>query len=158
MNNPFWKYLSVEDLEHIKVVNFMKAELPEVIFFHVPNESRKTPFERFKYSVMGNLKGIPDFIFLHPKDEKIEKSLTLFHGLCIELKAPEHKIIIKKGKSSGKTVKKIGKLSEEQSLILQKLKIMGYQSACCFGADEAISVIKEYFKEYLDVKKKLKLK
>ena len=158
MSNPFYKYLSVEDLEHVKVVNFMKSELPEVIFFHVPNESRKTPFERFKYSIMGNLKGIPDFIFLQPKDESIEKSLTLFHGLCIELKAPEHKKTIKNGKSAGKVVKKIGKLSEEQSLILQKLNGMGYKSVCCFGADEAISVIKDYFKEYIEVKKILRFR
>ena len=45
MNN-FNKFLSYEDKEHILVVNWLKENLPNVLAFHVPNEGKKSPFER----------------------------------------------------------------------------------------------------------------
>lgn len=38
--NPFYKFLSAEDLEHIRVVNYIKDKLPEVVAFHVPMDAR----------------------------------------------------------------------------------------------------------------------
>jgi hypothetical protein len=151
MNN-FEKWLTYEDREHIKVVNWLKTNLPEVISFHVPNESKKSPFERYKASIMGILKGCPDFIILHPKhsetreDGNGNKYKILEHnGLMIELKAPEHNRVVLKGKNEGKIVKAKGKLSPEQIEILERLNRLKYLAVACFGADEAISEIKKYF-------------
>lgn len=147
--NPFYKYLTVEDVEHLKVVNFLKSDFPDVVAFHVPNSSKKKPFDLFKHSIMGILKGICDFIILHPKYKTIfendkSKKILVYHGLAIELKAPEHNVIIKKGKNEGKIRKAIGKLSPEQKEIIEKLNKVRYKAVCCFGSDEAIKVIKEY--------------
>ncbi len=147
--NPFYKFLGVEDLEHIKVVNFLESDFPDVVAFHVPNSSKKTPFDRYKHSLMGALKGICDFVILHPKYRiKIEdgkpKTMLAYHGLIIELKAPEHEVVIKKGKRAGKIRKAIGVLSEEQKIIIDKLNKVKYKAACCFGAEETIAVIKDY--------------
>lgn len=147
--NPFYKYLTVEDTEHIKVVNFLASDFPDVIAFHVPNSSKKTPFDRFKHSIMGVLKGICDFVILHPKYKTIiendkPKKILVYHGLVIELKAPEHNVVIKKGEKAGKIRKAVGKLSDEQRVIIEKLNKVRYKAVCCFGADEAITVIKEY--------------
>jgi hypothetical protein len=150
--NPFEKWLTYEDKEHVKVVNWLKQNLPNIISFHVPNEGRKSPFERYKASIMGLLKGCPDFIILHPKHSEPKKDNSgnlykelIYNGLMIELKAPEHERVVKKGKNEGKFVKSKGKLSEEQKIVLEKLNKLKYKAICCFGADESIKEIKEYF-------------
>lgn len=158
MSNPFAKYLTVEDREHIRVVNYIKDKIPEVIAFHVPAESQKSAFERYKYSIMGNVKGLPDFVFLHPKFTSYYTSQAIYHGLLIELKAPEHKRVVMKGKNAGKVVKSVGKLSDEQADLINKLNVFGFKAVCCFGADEAIKVIDEYFKDYYELKKILKIR
>jgi hypothetical protein len=105
---------------------------------------------------MGILKGCPDFIMLYPKHSEPKKDdlgnvykELIYNGLMIELKAPEHNRIVKKGKDAGKIVKSKGKLSPEQSVILDKLNKVKYRAVCCFGADEAIKEIKDYFTQKL---------
>jgi hypothetical protein len=156
--NPFQKYLTQEDNEHIRVVNYIKDKLPDVVAFHIPNESKKSPFERYKHSLMGALKGCPDFAFMFPKYKSLDSKEILYHGLFIELKAPEHSKVVLKGKDAGKLVKRKGKLSPEQKEVLDKLTNIGYYAVCCFGSEDAIKVINEYFAEYLELKKKLRLK
>jgi hypothetical protein len=156
MANPFYKFLSVEDKEHIRVVNFIKDKLPEVIAFHVPSEGKKSAFERYKHSLMGNLKGVPDFVFLHPKYKSNLSQEIEYHGLLIELKAQEHEKVVKKGKDAGKIVKRKGRLSEEQAQIIEKLNNFGFKAVCCFGSDEAIKVIDEYFKDFYELQRIIK--
>jgi hypothetical protein len=156
MANPFYKFLSVEDKEHIRVVNFIKDKLPEVISFHVPSESKKSAFERYKYSLFGNLKGVPDFVFLHPKYKSNLSQEVEYHGLLIELKAQEHEKVVKTGKDAGKIVKRKGRLSEEQAQIIEKLNNFGFKAVCCFGSDEAIKVIDEYFKDFYELQRIIK--
>lgn len=148
----FNKWLTHEDREHIEVVNWLKSNLPNIIAFHVPNEGKKSAFERYKASIMGILKGCPDFIILHPKHSEIKKDLNgteyrelLFNGLMIELKAPERNRIVASGKNEGKVVKTKGKLSPEQRDILDRLTKAKYRAVCCFGSEEAIKEIKNYF-------------
>jgi hypothetical protein len=155
MANPFEKFLTFEDREHIRVVNYIKDKLSDVICFHIPNEGKKSAFERYKHSLMGNLKGCPDFVFMFPKYKK-DTSIIEYYGLFIELKTPEHNRAILKGKDAGKIVKSKGKLSESQKEVLSKLDKMGYKAVCCFGSDEAIKVINEYFNDYFEFKKTLK--
>ena len=158
MANPFDKFLTYEDNEHIRVVNYIKDKLPDVLAFHVPSEGNKTPYERYKHSLFGNLKGLPDFIFLHPKYMSNCSKQIRYHGLAIELKAPEHNRVVLKGKDAGKVVKSKGKLSDEQKNIIERLNEMSYKAVCCFGAEEAIAVIDEYFKDYYELRKILKIK
>jgi hypothetical protein len=151
--NSFYKYLTLEDKHHIEVVGFIKDKLHEIVCFHPINEGKRSAFEKYKFSIMGALAGIPDFVFLHPKYENGELK---YHGLAIELKAPEHNKVVLKGVNEGKIVKTKGSLSKGQKEILEKLNTIGYKAVCCFGADEAIKEIKDYFKEYLDNKEKNK--
>jgi hypothetical protein len=150
--NPFEKWLTYEDKEHVKVVNWLKENLPNIIAFHVPNEGKKSAFERYKASIMGILKGCPDFIILHPKHSEPKKDEfgnvykeLQYNGLMIELKAPEHERVVKKGKNIGKITISKGKLSEEQKDLLKRLNKIKYKAECCFGAEEAIKEIKNYF-------------
>jgi hypothetical protein len=158
MPNPFDKFITFEDREHIRVVNYIKDKLPDVVAFHIPNESKKSAFERYKHSLMGALKGCPDFAFMFPKYKSIDSKEILYNGLFIELKAPEHNRVVLKGDNAGKIVKTKGKLSPEQKVVLDRLNSIGYQAVCCFGSDEAIKVINDYFADYLELKNKLKSK
>jgi len=156
MANPYEKFLSVEDREHIRVVNYIKDKLHEVMVFHVPNEGLKSPFERYKHSIMGALKGCPDFVFLHPKYKSNTSKEVVYHGLTIELKAQEHNRVVTKGAKAGKIVKTKGKLSPEQQEVMDRLNERGYLAVCCYGSDEAIKVIDEYFKDFYELKKILR--
>jgi hypothetical protein len=153
MRNPFYKYLTLEDKHHIEVVGFIKDKLHDIVAFHPVNEGKRTGFEKYKFSIMGGLAGIPDFLFLHPKYENGELK---HHGLAIELKAPEHNKVVLKGKNEGKIVKTKGIVSIGQKELLEKLNKTGYKAICCYGADETIKEIKEYFKEYLENQEKTK--
>ena len=150
--SSFYKWLTVEDLEHIKVVNWVKENLPNIICFHVPNEGKKSPFERFKASLMGLLKGCPDFIILSPKHSEPKKDSAgnlykelIYNGLMIELKAPEHNRVVKKGLNEGKVVKSKGKPTKEQLEVLDRLQKLKYRAVVSYGSEEAINEIKEYF-------------
>ncbi len=69
----------------------------------------------------GLKKGFPDLQLLIPCNG--------YHGLFIELKRA------KKSKS---------KVSDLQKLWISRLNDMGYKAVICYGADEAIQVIKDY--------------
>ncbi len=149
MTNPYSKFLSCEDTHHVEVVNYLKANYPNIIAFHVPNEGKKSSFERYKSSIMGCVKGISDFVIAYPKYKKCivggKEYVELdYHALFLELKAPQHNRIVKKGKLAGKTVKAIGKASPEQIAITEKLNKLRYKAVIVFGAEEAIKVINEY--------------
>ncbi|HWY11335.1 MAG TPA: hypothetical protein VN026_08420 [Bacteroidia bacterium] len=150
-NNPFFKYLDVETLEHIKVVNYLKERFGDnIVWFHPMNEGVRSSFERYKMSLLGVLKGILDFIILHPKYSDVMENgkvvrKIVYLGLIIELKAPEHSRIVQKGKKAGMIVKASGKASPEQMDIIERLNKIRYKACICFGADATIKVIEEYF-------------
>ncbi|MES2287622.1 MAG: VRR-NUC domain-containing protein [Bacteroidota bacterium] len=142
--------MTKEDLEHIQVVNWMHANAgSSLLWFHVPSEGKKSAFERYKHSIMGNKKGVPDFLILYPKLKlSLNNKPTIeYLGLVIELKVAEYNRLVTKGKKAGKTVKTIGKLSDEQGKVLEQFKKAGYKAVCCFGAQAAIKEIEEYFKK-----------
>jgi len=149
--NPFFSFLTHEDVEHIKVVNFLKSNYPDVVWFHPASEGKRSPFERYKFSLMGNLKGLPDFVICHPKFRNFNEGgiivrKIIYFALFIELKANEHKRIVQKGKQAGKVVKAKGKASDEQLEVIDKLNKFGYRACLAMGAQEAINIINDYFK------------
>lgn len=139
MNNPFDKFLSKEDIEASLFVKYMRAKHPTILLIHIPNEGRKSAFERYKYSLMGCLTGAPDY-FLPIKRGN-------YSGLWIELKAPAHHRVVKKGKEAGKVVKVAeGKPSSEQVGVISQLNQDGYLAVVCVGAESAINQVEKYFK------------
>lgn len=94
------------------------------LIFHIPNGSYRTKSEAAKLKNMGVKAGVSDLFLPIPVGE--------LHGLWIEMKAP-----------AGETTK-AGTVSKEQSKWLEMMELSGYGAAVAFGADEAISIIKEY--------------
>ena len=83
LSNPFEKYLGREDIFQHQVMEYLKTKYPGVYAIHVPNEGKRSPFERFKFKYLGGQAGIPDIlIFFSNKN---------YNGLAIELKVAYNK-------------------------------------------------------------------
>ena len=76
-------FLSKEDLLQKACVEYMLYQYRNKLFFHVPNEGKRTKYERFYIKVMHVLPGVSDLVFLEP-----EKG---YNGLMIELKVKPNK-------------------------------------------------------------------
>ncbi|MCM1437771.1 MAG: VRR-NUC domain-containing protein [Roseburia sp.] len=98
------------------------CELKGIIAAHVPNEARRSPAYGAKMKRMGLRKGFPDIF--------IPTARKGFHGLMIELKRD-----------------KKSRVSPEQLGWITYLNKQGYKATVCYGADEAIKTIEEYFGE-----------
>lgn len=120
MNSGFHKFLGKEDHEHRKVITYLQLQYPGVLFLHVPNEGRRTPFEQFKFKWLGGKAGFPDFmIFVANKHG---------NGLAIEMKV------------------KPNKPTDAQKAWLAALHNRNYVAEVCFSFEEAKIVIDNYLK------------
>lgn len=73
-----------------------------------------------KLKQMGVVAGVPDLHLPVPKG--------IYHGLYIEMKYGD------------------GRLEKSQREFLSSAAGYGYYAVCCYGAEEAISIIREYLK------------
>ena len=109
-----WK--ASETQEQITVAQYMT--LKGILFIHVPNEGKRSPMVARILKAMGLKPGFPDLLILEPRGS--------YHALAIEMKT------------------KNGRLTEKQREWLNKLRDNGYLALACWGADDAIKVIKQY--------------
>lgn len=86
----------------------------------IPNGGARSAVTGALLKAEGVRAGFPDLIFTYPTKN--------FHGLFIEMKAPT----------------KTARVSEAQKVWLKRLSDVGYQTAVCYGFDEARNVIKSY--------------
>ena len=99
---------------------FQKNVHPELdLIFHILNEGKRSVRTGAELKRMGMKKGVPDICLPVPKGT--------YHGLWIELKADKTK-----------------RATKEQKEWLIKLTEQGYKAVVCYGADDAVTVIKEY--------------
>ena len=119
--NPYEKYLSKEDRFQNFIMKYVKYQYPDVLCVHVPNEGRRSPFERFKLKYLGAVAGIPDVLIFQPNSE--------YSGLAIELKVGYNKP------------------SKNQELILNKLKKANWAAYWSNSQDEVIEIIDKYLKK-----------
>lgn len=96
--NPFLKYLGKEDHLQHAVITYLTAQYPDCLYCHVPNEGRRTPFERFKLKYLGVSSGVPDLL--------IFDACNGFNGLAIELKYGANKMTLNQKKWIAKLNKK----------------------------------------------------
>lgn len=94
--------------------------VPELLLFHIPNQSASGPVRGMHLKRMGVRSGTPDYFLAVPRHGK--------HGVFIEMKAPE------------------GKISAEQKLAAEELRKQGYEVVFCYSTDAARAVIEAYLK------------
>ena len=65
--NPYEKYLTKEDRLQNSVINYIKMQYPGTFAIHVPNEGKRSPFERYKFKYLGGTAGVPDILVFASK-------------------------------------------------------------------------------------------
>lgn len=103
------------------------GNLPEQLLFHIPNEGKRSFRTGKQLREQGLRKGCPDLMLAVPQGG--------YHGLFIEMK-----------RTKGSHV------TPEQQAFLADLQNLGYQTAVCRGAEEAINIIQFYL--YNDIRLK----
>lgn len=86
--------------------------------FHIPNGGKRNPREASNLKAQGVRAGVPDLF--------VPIAANGRHGLFIEMKAAK------------------GRVSDKQREWLGLLDSQGYRTAVCFGAGQAIDVLKGY--------------
>jgi hypothetical protein len=118
--NPYERYLGKEDILQNSVVKYMKLKYPNVFVIHVPNEGKRSPFERFKFKYLGGISGVPDLLIFKSNDK--------YNGLAIELKAGSNKP------------------TENQQRCLKRLSIENWMAVWINNFDDAKLTIDNYLR------------
>lgn len=111
-----------EATEQERVIDWCRwheHSIPELkLMFHIPNGGSRNEIEAKHLKAQGVKAGVPDLCLPVPMGE--------CHGLYIEMKYGRNKP------------------TPMQREWLEALRQQGYKTAVCYGADEAIAVLKEY--------------
>ena len=111
-----------EATEQVRVINWSRAyaaDFPELkLLYHVPNGGSRNQLEAQNLKAQGVKAGVPDLCLPVPHGS--------FHGLYIEMKYGKNKT------------------TEKQDWWLEQLAAQGYDTAVCYGADEAMDKIAGY--------------
>lgn len=98
----------------------MHTKWPELkLFFHIPNEGKRSPAAALRLLSEGMKRGVPDNFLPVPRGR--------YHGLWIELK---------RTKNSSAT--------KEQKQWIEDLNAQGYMAVVCKGWEAASKVIEKY--------------
>jgi|LULG01.1.fsa_nt_gb hypothetical protein len=119
MGNAFDNYLTKEDKLHNAVMTFIKLNYKNAFVVHIPNEGKRTPFERYKFKYLGGVSGMPDIMIFTPN---LQNS-----GLAIEIKVGYNKP------------------TENQLKCLKTLENANWSVFWSNSYDECIEKIKKYF-------------
>jgi len=92
---------------------YAALQYPELFMFHVPNEGRRSLFERYKNKVVGVVPGAPDFVLV----------------------APGGKVAFMEVKTQK------GRLTENQKTVIKQLQNNGAAAGVVFGFDEARDLV-----------------
>ena len=101
-------------------MKYIAAKYPNALAIHVPNEGKRSPFERYKFKYLGGLSGVPDVLVFHQNDFKA--------GLALELKVGYNKP------------------TENQKSVLKRLKMANWTAEWVNSFDAAQEIIDNHFK------------
>jgi len=99
-------------------MSYIKMQYPGAFAIHVPNEGKRSPFERYKFKYLGGTAGVPDILIFQAK--------TNYSGLAIELKVGYNKP------------------TENQLNCLERLKNASWDAQWCNTFDAAKNIIDNY--------------
>lgn len=123
MPNPFKKYLTKEDNLQNAVMTYFKLNYPDAFVIHVPNEGKRSPFERYKFKYLGGVSGVPDILCFSKNANKC--------GLAIELKVGYNKP------------------TENQKSCLKRLKMQNWEVSWFNNYADTCNFIDKYFSDEL---------
>ncbi len=123
-------YPFAEDSLQIACATYLRAQYPNVVWFHSPNGGSRNRIEAAKLKQMGVRPGVSDIVILEPWYEEIIKPGTGIcqwkHGLVVELKA------------------KGGKLQDTQASFIMDVQARGFMAAVCWNFDAFKALVDNY--------------
>lgn len=123
-----------EQIEHIKLCQYIKQTYPDAIFLSDASGLRMSIGQAIQWKKMRSSNGIPDLIVLAPRNG--------WHGLMIELKRTGEKIYKKDGTLKTPHL-------DEQWEVLTILEYHGYIARFAIGFDEARKLVDEYMNKMI---------
>lgn len=115
------KFVKNEIAEHYKFATKLNTDkrTKNLLWWHTPNEGKRTKFESFLIKIMGVRKGVSDFIIIHQTKK--------YKGLIIEMK-----------KKGVRTYKKNGEpYFKEQHDFLKAMEKEGFMACFADGFEDA---------------------
>ncbi len=116
-------YQGPESQLQISIATWLKAQHPEILFHHSPNESDGNFGYNGKNKAMGTKSGWPDMEIMQANDS--------YHGLFIELKV------------------RYSKPKDKQIAHMLRLNARGYKAIWCNTYDDTVKAIELYLKNKL---------
>lgn len=114
----------LEDSVQIFASDYVKYNYPEMVFFHVVNENKKTIGQARKDKAKGLLKGVSDCVFMIPEKYRANYSFG-----AIELKRATKKLA--------------SPVSEDQKAFLKSVRESGGFGAVAYGREGFLAAFKE---------------
>jgi hypothetical protein len=114
-------YVPSEREEQAALVAWLLKEYPQLVFFSVPNEGKRTDFMKFHMKSTGLLSGVPDLILLFDEPLFVEMKRT-----------------------------KGGTLSDNQKQVIAWIRASGYTVEVCRGFQEAKQKIQAFALQHSD--------
>jgi len=123
--NPFEKYLGQEDHLQFQIMWYIYDQYRNrCLFFHVPNEAKRSAFERFKFKWLGARRGVSDILILRSGPRFL---------------AMEVKVIYASGAKN--------RLTPDQKTFLEDVKKYDGESVAVWTFEEAKKIIDEFMKD-----------
>jgi hypothetical protein len=122
--NPYDRYFGKEDWLQIATKEYLDEQYPKILYTHIPNEGKRSAFERYKAKRSGMRAGMPDIMIFAQR--------LSFAGLAIELKIKPNKPSVK------------------QLDILERLSSEGWLAYVCYDFDGVKKMIDAYLKQEID--------
>lgn len=113
--------MRTEDQEQRVVVEWL--DWKRHAFCHVPNGGKRSKIEAAIFKGLGVKAGVPDLLIFSRTEPMLDRGYV---GVAIEMKSEK------------------GKLSPLQKEWLGKLSKCGWLAVCCYGADEAITMLEKW--------------
>lgn len=129
-DNSYAIYIKGETKEHIELCEWLN-HVNIGLWLHYPAEGKKSKFEQFLWKLMGGKDSIPDFLFFDPVGK--------YKGLALELKDKGIEVYTKKNVPKAAYKK-------QHDMLLEFAK-RGWKTTFASGRDEAIKLIREYYKK-----------
>lgn len=116
--HPLMKYFGPEDWHAKAVADHLKLFYPKLMWWHTPNEGRRTGMDKLRMTTHGIRSGVSDILVISDRPEK--------KGLCLELKA---------GRNT---------TSANQKTFLNDMEACGWTTAVTYDAKESIKLLNEW--------------
>ena len=129
----------MEEGIQLALARYIRIQYPDIIFRSDAGGIRLSKGMASKMAALnGNIRAYPDLFIAKPKIRQTKDGNSFIHGLFIELKKDETKIL----KRDGGYV--ADKHIREQAKMLERLERLGYQAQFAVGFEQAKQIVDEY--------------